>query len=285
MKKIIFILVLMITLQISYGQTLKTETEKYKDGVITYQGYEKSETMDFIKHGTFKFVENLKGKYGSWNVLVTGTFKNGLRNGLWTYSIKQIDAENNDGTYTTGTLLYTQIFKDGNPDGLCNYKNTYKTREIICDYYGHCKWGIYSRIENESANIIYKNGKPIGLIKYVINNIPKTLKLNQNGLIAEKSLKIINGAIWTIETFDNGKVTRTIEKMDGSGTILNNELPDSIDFRLDTVGINYLFTSDLRDLFVNDYFNHWGGDKTVTEQGILNRSFGLCIRQNKIRIE
>ena len=152
MKKIIFILVLMITLQISYGQTLKTETEKYKDGVITYQGYEKSETMDFIKHGTFKFVENLKGKYGSWNVLVTGTFKNGLRNGLWTYSIKQIDAENNDGTYTTGTLLYTQIFKDGNPDGLCNYKNTYKTREIICDYYGHCKWGIYSRIENESAN-------------------------------------------------------------------------------------------------------------------------------------
>jgi len=274
----------MLTLQISYGQTLKTEKEKYKDGIMTYQGYDKSETGEFIKHGTFKFVENLKGKYGSYNVLVTGTFKNGFRNGLWTYSIKQIDAENNNGSFTTGNLLYTQMFKDGIPNGLCNYNNTYKTREIICDYYGHCKWGIYSKIENESANFNFKNGKAIGIVKFKINGIAKVLNLNQNGIIMDKTLKVLNGATWTIETFNNGKLTRTIEKIDG-GSVLSNYIPDSINVRLDTVGINYLYTDGLGELFINDYFNHWGGDKTITESGYLNRFYGICIRPNKIKIE
>ena len=85
-RQLILLSILCLPFSYNYGQTLKTMTSDYNDGKITYQYYEDSKTSEFIKQGLFKFNKPLKDENGggTYNETITGAFKNGFKDGVWT---------------------------------------------------------------------------------------------------------------------------------------------------------------------------------------------------------
>lgn len=306
MKFFNLLFVALCSVAISYGQSsqkaLRTETINYKNGKATFQCYEDSKTGNLIKHGTFSFVENQKGEYGSQDVTIKGEFKDGYRNGSWTYTIKKVDAENQNGTFTTGTLTSTQNFKDGYPDGQWILNNQWKTRDRKYVDFKYV-WGAYSNIENESATFTFKKGVMIGAVNYKEYGKSHTINLTQDGF-ATGSFIDENSGTTTEKNFNSkGVITKYVERVSASGTVLNsidfdNELLqiadaylnnqktiadlDNLSIKLDTIkGI----AEDAGLLFYSDYFSLPGidGDKTITEKGNI-RVHGRYLKFERIKI-
>jgi hypothetical protein len=102
-------------LSYTYGQTLKTYSGKFEEGIATYQYFE-NDQFDRILNGTFSY----KGKLVDMN----GSYKNDKKNGKW-----EITAINRkiDGRSGGAVKLNTKIsgnFLNGNFDGNWSYYNS-----------------------------------------------------------------------------------------------------------------------------------------------------------------
>lgn len=305
MKFLNLLFVALFSVAISYGQSsqkaLRTETINYKNGKATFQCYEDSKTGNLIKHGTFSFVENQKGEFGSQNVTIKGEFKDGYRNGTWTYTTKKVDSKNQNGSFTTGTLTSTQNFKDGYPDGQWILNDQWKTRDLKYDGLKYI-WGAFSNIENESATFAFKKGVMIGIVNYKEYGKSHTINLTQDGFATGSFIDENSGT--TIEKNFNsrGVITKYVERVSASGTVLNsidfdNELLqiadsylnkqmtiadlDSLSIKFDTInGI----ADDAGFLFYSDFFSLPGidGDKTITENSNI-RVHGRYLKFDRIK--
>ena len=98
MKRIIIsTLLILLTVQVSIGQTLKTYSGLYKNGKATYTYYE-DENGERVKHGKFTYNKVDKGigvgVGGGMNISyattisASGNYKNGVKDGTWTYKNK-----------------------------------------------------------------------------------------------------------------------------------------------------------------------------------------------------
>jgi hypothetical protein len=164
-----------------YSQILKTFKENYDEGNVTYQYYENRETSEQIKHGVFSYTKYLKADAGTYSEVIRGHFKNGNRDGLWSFSIKRIDYPNSGGTYTTEITTSTQPFKNGIPDGLWKINSFWKVRDKVFWNY-HYIWGKFDPVHVESASLTFVNGVATGT--FIFNNPKSTiLHLNKNGFI------------------------------------------------------------------------------------------------------
>jgi hypothetical protein len=114
-KTTILFYCLIALLSYTYGQTLKTYSGKFEEGIATYQYFE-NDKFDRILNGTFSY----KGKLVDMN----GSYKNDKKNGKW-----EITAINRkiDGRSGGAVKLNTKIsgnFLNGNFDGNWSYYNS-----------------------------------------------------------------------------------------------------------------------------------------------------------------
>jgi len=288
MKLISLITLSFIFVTSIFGQnsspSIKSESMNYLDGKASYQYYEDQQTYEFVKHGSFNYTENLKGKFGTKSVIINGQFKNGLREGSWSFSVLKKDFENQNGTYTTQTMSSTQNYKNGKPNGSWVLNNTLKARPRLVVSMQYV-WGDYEVPINELVSVEFKDGILVGTATYTENGVKSTNNLTQEGFITGDYSEYFGGAEKTEMSFnDKGVMTKNLRRWISTGAdsdkkdfdsdllstadkYLNGELNLSdlseSNIKLDTVtGI----LSEVQSLFDLEYFrlSSIGGDQTIT---------------------
>lgn len=137
MKKTLTITLLMLAIN-TFAQTLKTYSGNYplsqifvgQNGTATYKYFDDPENYTRIKNGPFTF--NLKGTgdYSGVQMIVTGNYKNNLKNGTWIIKLLYTDLKS-DGKYMNGSDVITANYSDGYLSGTFSYVSTYTTRKKV----------------------------------------------------------------------------------------------------------------------------------------------------------
>src|ERR1035437_8942131 len=122
--KTIAITIMIITSALinSFGQNLKTFSGEFDNGEVikgkaVYTYYEDPKTLEYVKQGDFKYYRTLKGDYGTHSESITGNYKNGKKDGLWSYVISKLDYPSRDGSFYTGSIKLTANYLNGKPNG------------------------------------------------------------------------------------------------------------------------------------------------------------------------
>lgn len=146
---LIFILILSLINFSAKSQVIQTYKGNFGDGFATYQYYE-DENQERIYHGKFTYSK----KYS----VVTGNFKNNLKDGIWTYVYQY------DNSYTIDYEKILGSFVDGNMNGdwtYIHYKKNKQTgkyeeyRERHAQFKNNAFFGSFSLKEE---NMYYGNG-------------------------------------------------------------------------------------------------------------------------------
>lgn len=170
MKKIQFLLLgslafLGNTVLMAQTPTLQTAKESWgEEGNVVYSYYV-APNGDEVKQGAFKLTLSDKlSNGGTYLRVVSGNFKNGFKDGTWTYTHNRKDYGSNN-YYATGIVKLVQTFKEGVPHGLWSYNCDLKYRELLRNGSGY-SWGEY--INPELVNVLcsYNNGKISGKLAY-----------------------------------------------------------------------------------------------------------------------
>lgn len=250
----------LITINLA-GQTLKTFNGDYENGEIqkgkaTYTYYEDKNTMEYIKHGQFKYTLNVEGEYGgTYSELISGNYINGKKDGQWNYTINKKDNPSSNGAYYTGTIILSINYKNGIPNGTWTYKSQLKHRN-----FANNKWTDFINDVPEQVNAVFQNGVLIGQINFTnsplyseYNNI--TGQFNNNGFLdgkwifksseKEKILEFKSGILksFIIRNITNGKIINRESDNEELGSLKDNFLADKISanevrekgFRIDTI--------------------------------------------------
>jgi hypothetical protein len=303
-KTLIYWMLFLISTQSLTAQVIKTFKQDYNDGTMIYHYYENPETNEQVKQGAFSYTKYLKANPGIYSEIVTGQFRNGYRDGVWSFTIRRIDYPNSGGSYTTETTLSKQSFKNGVPNGLWNVSVFWKLRNQVY-FKGAYVWGAFDPSHTETASLTFNNGIATGVVTH---SDPKliTLHLNKNGFVVGNY--IFPGAYSNSEiTFNgNGIVIKFVER-DKSGRVesklnfdnaliqtgenylagkISKQQLDEQQIKIDTVKIsNY---ANYSDVFEQDYFIFptLGGDKSIFDNGtttINNRVYGRYIFLERIK--
>ena len=278
-------------------ENLKTVTEDFQGGKITYTYYEDESTGNYVKHGTFKFIKKEDG----YNALTTGTFKNGMRDGAWTYKISSIDYPNSMGSFTTRTMNATLTYKDGMPNGLWQLSDFAKARNKMLGPNNTFRWSNYETIANDNVTMTFKDGSVIGTVNYKTNGKSKTYTLNEFGY-AIGTINTTNYLGIETITFKDGIVIKDIVR-DGTGKVIDSDSfileneetwlaiakkymkgeiseTDIIKLGADIYEKQLGESIDVETMFQHDYFylQSIGGDKTLQEgSSFSTRNYGKYI--------
>lgn len=181
MRKL-FLLIAIFSVIAIKAQTIKTFNGKDMDGgIITYSYYFDDDGNE-IKHGNYRYVktDSHTNPVGNYSNTVTGTFKNGKKNGIWTNTIVASDYGNH--RYDTYNTVQKHIYKDGIPDRLWTYSKSgkYRTKEYSLNGW---HWSKYTPLETTSAQVNWKDGKLVSTfnLKDLHNKISG--QFNNNGTI------------------------------------------------------------------------------------------------------
>lgn len=294
----------MVSTQSVTAQTLKIFKQEYNDGTMIYHYYENPETSEQVKHGAFSYTKYLNAHPGIYSETITGQFKNGYRDGVWSFAIKRIDYPNSGSSYTTETTLSKQSFKNGIPHGLWNVSSFWKLRNLVY-FKGAYVWGTFDPAHYETASLTFNNGIASGLVTH---GDPKLtiIHLNKKGFVVGNY--IFPGTYGNAEiTFSSGGVVTKFVDRDKSGKVqsklnfdteliqtgekylsgaISKQQLDELQIKADTVNIsNYINYSDVFEL---DYFIFptLGGDKSIFDDGyktVNTRIYGRYILFERIK--
>ena len=250
MKHTKLVLLLLLLTQESFSQNLKTFSGEYPNefgskAVATYTYYVDSKTGNNVKNGFFKYVMKQGNNY---NAVFNGSFKNGKRDGLWSYSITRLD-DPSDNVFYTGSISLTANYINGLPNGTWNYSNTMKYRGKAYAPGGGFNWGNYISEPSISAIANFKNGITIGPIS-IINGIGNYSivkgSFNSNGFL-DKTWKLRSSREEDEMTFNNGIETSFIGREFPSGKVFENEVDDEEMKKIKTDFVaNKISLSDLK---------------------------------------
>jgi len=287
------------TYQTLYAQILKTSKENYNDGTLTYHYYEDQTTNEWVKSGSFSYTKYLKDGAGFYSEVISGQFKNGLRDGIWSLTRKKVDYPNSGGSYTTETTTSTQSFKNGTPDGQWQANSFWKSRNKLYRNGGYI-WGSFDPAHSESVSLTFFNGIARGLVTYG-NPKKTTLTLNKNGFVIGSY--VFPGVYSNEEiTFSNDGIVTKYVSRDRSGRVQNKEnfdpallqagekysvgtisrqQLDELKIKADTVSITKHFLS-YSTIFEEDclILPTLGGDKSYSDgvaSTVFNRVYGRYI--------
>lgn len=174
MKNLLIIGLAFVVIANANAQNLKTFSGKYAqgfnpNGIATYTYYEDPKTHDYIKHGDFEFnLEVNSDDEGYAKVTIKGKFKDGKRDGLWTYItvLKDFKDVNKENTYGTGTRTIKANYSDGYPNGL--WSETVKNKNRQRQYsLLNWDWGSYTKEFNSSVVLHFNKGAFSGSVKLV----------------------------------------------------------------------------------------------------------------------
>lgn len=196
---------LIFTPFVDYGQDLKKYKGDFPDpnktqiGIATYDYLEDSETHERIKNGLFVYDFKGVGDYKGFNQNISGTFKDGKREGVWNFSVTMNDFGVKN-PYYTGILKAKTSYANGKPEGIWTYNYTYKKRNQVYSY-GTLKWGEFSEDLKTEVSYSFKEGQLCGPVKIMDNIKGNTIEgtFASNGMLDGK---------WTI--VDNLKGTTKV---------------------------------------------------------------------------
>lgn len=167
-----------------FSQKIQTYTGELDNGKVTYSYYEDTLSNEEIRHGSFKYSEKEVAQGSSYIYTITGSYKNDLKNGIWTYLITQIDNPVGD-VYQTGTYTVKMTYKNGMPNGEWSYKSNLKLRQKLYSFSGW-SWSQYELVDPETIIINFNNGTLTGkfYLKTAYDNITGQLD-NKGRFIGE----------------------------------------------------------------------------------------------------
>src|ERR1022692_2330756 len=120
-------LFLVLTIGTTYGQILKSYSGRYAGGQATYQYYENTD-LERIFSGKFSYNDtkdnvNLSGVHIPSGTEINGTFKENLKNGMWT--AKEVLSSVVPGYGNTKvTMIYSGNYLNGKQTGQWVYKQS-----------------------------------------------------------------------------------------------------------------------------------------------------------------
>lgn len=177
-KAIYLFLILLFCLQVK-AQKLVTYNGAYDDGRLQngsaiYTYYEDPDSREYVKQGAFKYSFKGVGSYTGFDQTITGNFKEGLKNGLWKYTITMKDFGTNN-SYSTGSITLQSNYKDGYAHGKWIEIISYKKRSKLLTRSGYI-WGPWEQLQTTSIEMNFDNGFYTGNV--TINDGFKNKKIN-----------------------------------------------------------------------------------------------------------
>lgn len=203
MKKLQTLLFTSLITSSIVGQTLKTFNGEYENGEVqkgkaTYTYYEDIKTMEYIKHGQFKYTLNVNGDYGgTYSELISGNYINGKKDGQWNYTISKVDNPSSNEAYYTGTITLVINYAKGKPNGSWVYKNQLKHRNRTIR-----GWANYVNDVPEKVSAVFQNGIITGNITFA--NSP--LYAEYNNITGQFDGKGFLDGKWVFKSSDKEKV-------------------------------------------------------------------------------
>lgn len=265
------------------AQTLKTYSGEMIDAILdkgkaTYTYYEKGN--EIIKHGKFSYTwkDEQPIQVGDKKINVSlkktinGNYKDGLKDGIWTYSVNFIDyalshahvgdySIPSSSTYSTGSISMQSSYNSGIPNGNWSYTETFKTRYAIPKPYNTWVWSGYSQNSNITLKAQFNDGVLTG--NFVYNNPYANEASNFN--IDNKGFLIGTGIFdnlgkKTTLTFQDNMLIKEVQS-DGSEinikTNFTEELKDpNFDYVRDSISISGYLDSKMDYFRTNRYFNY-----------------------------
>lgn len=187
MKKQITLFVATLFSFLSISQETKQFKGNFQDGLVdpgqaTYQYYEKN--GEIIKNGLFTYNRLSKSDDGSYSTKISGNFKNGLRDGKWTFSITFNDWNNGTGNYVTGSISLSSSYINGLPDNQWIYTENSKSR-IKNNTINGFVWSSFTSPQSSKAVVNFKNGILNGELIFENLLVTDNIKcfFNENGFV------------------------------------------------------------------------------------------------------
>lgn len=233
----------------------------YGDGKATFTYYEKDNQQ--VKHGKFSYewtdnqTEKLRDKNLTvkLNKKISGSYKNGRKDGVWTFVIDFTDYKldyassfrgvNSSNIHSTGLIAKTVSYKEGKPHGNWTYKQKFKSRYInpIGSY--SWNWSNYDKGFLITVDAQFKDGVLIGNLIYNddYSNESANIKIDNDGFLTGNST-IKKYDIETSITIKDKLYVKDIETHPGGRKEVNIDLTNedlSLDnYALDTSQFMYL---------------------------------------------
>lgn len=235
MKQIFITLFSLALCLFALGQNKKimTKTIDYEtyasytniDGKATYSYYE-DENFREVNHGKFHYVRNFASNTEKRVGSITGMFKNGLRDGLWTFNFHDngwIGRGSDGHKYFEMKFSLSMNYRNGIPVGQLSY--SYSSKDIVKYNNGVVKT---FNINDESLNtVLNKNGTPSEYITFKNKeNDLKTYKLDGDGFLIDGRFTIADTRSKSDYIIDNNLLTKLV--VNGN---IKSEIP-SEDYRL-----------------------------------------------------
>lgn len=268
---------------IAKAQDLKTYSGEMQDAILdngkaTYSYYEKDGEM--VRHGKFSYTwkdqQAIQVRDKKINVLlsksISGNFKDGNKDGTWTYSVKYTDYALNhnhgfgvssDATYSSGSISMTSNYKEGVPHGNWSYSQNYKTRYSIPIGVHTWKWSETSPVRTTILKASFNNGVLSGTFDYNNPFLKESVKFSfdENGLLNGGGTYTNLGSTTELN-FENGIKVKEVQRDMSSGEIkIKKDLAAKLqvpnfEYKLDTTDFTQ-FLDKKMDYFRNDrYFNY-----------------------------
>lgn len=159
-------LVTLIFFNSLFSQELKIYKGDYSNGTSSpgYAEFEYYENSgELIKNGNFRYTYKISNENGTYSAIINGKYKNGKKDGVWSYDVSYIDFRLNKSlTYATGFYKLTSNYIQGYPTGNWKYNHSNKTRNKLVN-----GWGSYDKPEESSVVLNFKNGLLVGEIKCI----------------------------------------------------------------------------------------------------------------------
>jgi hypothetical protein len=208
------------TLPLLAQNKLKTITEDFQNGKVTYSYYENPETYELLKHGPFKYTESRKQEdYGIKSLTVSGNFKNGKRDGVWTYTLNQKDFDDNgEDNLVTKNINFTQTYKDGNYNGIAKLNGMRKYRSLRY-WKGQRTWTSYGDTYIRNYTVTYKDNQITGNVTYKIDNKMGTINFGSSLQTGEYSTDFMYIYKQTITANTKGIVTKFVVRKKDNGSV------------------------------------------------------------------
>lgn len=277
------ILILIFAFAYTFITAQKTEryegvysNDQHEAATANYSFYRDAKTRKEVKHGSFRYIVRIKSPEKRLYRNISGTYKDGWKNGVWNYSFSTKDYNtNNDGYFYTYSIVLEANYDNGWPEGEWNYTAFIKRRNSVRSN-GRTKWGAYEIVENTRLRLNYKRGVLVdslwikGVDRSIAAFMDKSSFLQGQFLLSKKG-RTIN------TTFKDGfAITKTENK---EATIIVNPAYDyykknksnlnMAGARLDTSSID-LYKEELNmTVFNPEYFNYKyiDGDRTISFVG------------------
>ena len=300
-----------------FSQTLKTYSGDMQDAILdkgkaTYTYYEKGTKI--IKHGKFSYswkdLQTIQVRDKKIDVslikTISGNYKDGLKDGVWNYSVKFTDyalkhafsgdySIPSDNTYSTGSIAMQSSYKSGVPNGNWSYTETFKTRYAIPKPYNTWVWSGYSKSNTITLKAQFIDGVLTGSFDYSnpYANESASFNFDHDGYIKENGI-ISKLGLEKKYTIINKKLVKEIHKDLSTSEIaikedFTNKINDpNFEHKIDTISFSDNLNSIMNVFRNNYYFNYRkpsgnepliGGDNFYKYKRAIDGAFVLNITE------